>query len=450
MAIGKFLLGAALVALTPAMAGAQTPALSPPGGAAPTARAPLPAPAAVVNGVRALIARDYVVPEMKKPLDAALVKGLAIGRYEHIDPAELANRMSQDMAAVAHDKHLNIHFSPEEAQALANGPADAGDDEYFGREGYWKKIASDNNQGVVRLEVLDGNVRYLNYRSFFWAGEPSKAAINQAMTFLRAGDAIVIDLRDNGGGSPIAVRYLASYFIPEGTKLVTFYLKQDPPTTSVAEAVPGGPIAGKPVYVLTSGHSASAAEEFASHVERFGFGKLVGETTAGAGFRNELYPVAGAFVLSLSIGRPELAKGGGNWEGKGVAPAIPVPADQALDTARADALRQLAEKARTPQEKTELGWMAAGAKARLAPPMPAESMAAYAIQIGERGVSVEGGTLIYQRKGGIRTVIRPIGPDLFAMDADPRTHLRFLRKDGTIDGLQFEHADGTSNKVTRS
>jgi len=112
VAIGKFLLGAALVALTPAMAGAQTPALSPPGGAAPTARAPLPAPAAVVNGVRALIARDYVVPEMKKPLDAALVKGLASGRYEHIDPAELANRMSQDMAAVAHDKHLNIHFSP--------------------------------------------------------------------------------------------------------------------------------------------------------------------------------------------------------------------------------------------------------------------------------------------------------------------------------------------------
>lgn len=302
---------------------------------------------------------------------------------------------------------------------------------------------------MVKLEVLDGNVRYMNYRGFFWAGEKTAAAIDQAMTFLRGGDAIIIDLRDNGGGSPIAVRYLASYFIPADTKLVTFYFK-GVPTVSSTEKVPGGPIEGKPVYVLTSGHSASAAEEFAAHVDRFGFGKLVGETTAGAGFRNSLYPVAGGFVLSISNGRPDLARGGGNWEGKGVAPAIPVPMDKALAAAQADALGQLADKAASPQEKKELGWMATAAKARLGPPMPAEALAAYVVQIGERGVTVEGDRLIYRRKGGIMTALSPIGPDLFAMDADPRTHLRILRKDGAISGLQFEHPDGSSNIVSKS
>jgi hypothetical protein len=447
VAVGKILMGVVLAAVVPVLAAAQAPQVR--SGAAPIGQAPLPDPVVVVNGVRALIARDYVVPEMRKPLDAALARGLASGRYAHVDPMELANRLNADMAAVAHDKHLNIHFGPEEAQSLAAGPADAGDDDYFGRDGFWKKVASDNNQGVIKLEVLDGNVRYLNYRAFFWAGEPSKVAIDQAMAFLRGGDAIIIDLRDNGGGSPMAVRYLASYFIPEGTKLVTFYLKQNVPTISVAEAVPGGVISGRPVYVLTSGHTASAAEEFSSHVERFGFGKLVGETTVGGAYRNEMYPVAGAFVLSLSIGRPDLARGGGNWEGRGVAPAIATSMENALAAAQGDALTQLADKATTPQDKTELGWLAIGAKARATAPMPAESLTAYVVQLGERGVSVEGGQLVYRRLHGIQTVIRPIGPDLFVMDQDARTHLRYLRKDGTITGLQFEHPDGTSNIVTK-
>lgn len=444
MVLGKMMMSVALAAMVPVLAAAQAPQMRP----APAAHAPLPDPAKVVREVQALIAREYVLPEMRKPLEAALTKALASGRYANLDPMELSARLTADMAAVAHDKHLNIHFGPEEAASLAAAPGDAGDDDYFGREGYWAKIANDHNQGVVKLEVLDGNVRYLNYRGFFWAGERSQAAIDQAMAFLRGGDAIIIDLRDNGGGSALAVRYLASYFIPADTKLVTFYFK-DVPTVSTTQAVPGGPIAGKPVYVLTSGHSASASEEFASHVDRFGFGKLVGETTAGAGFRNELYPVAGVYVLSISNGRPDLAKGGGNWEGKGVAPAIAVPMDKALAAAQADALGQLADKA-APQDKTELSWMATAAKARLAPPIPAEAMPTYVVQIGERGVSIEGDRLIYRRKGGIETALSPIGPDLFAMDADARTHLRILRKDGAITGLQFEHPDGTSNVATKS
>lgn len=443
MAGKKIMVSVALAAMVAGLASAQAPQMQPGG---PAAHSPLPDPAKVVREVQALITREYVLPEMRKPLNAALEKGLARGRYAHVDPVELSARLTADMAAVAHDKHLNVHFAPDEAQSLAAAPADAGDDDFFGRDGYWAKIANDNNQGAVKMEVLDGNVRYLNYRGFFWAGDKTAAAIDQAMAFLRGGDAIVIDLRDNGGGSPIAVRYLASYFIPADTKLVTFYFK-DVPTVSTTGRVPGGPIMGKPVYVLTSGHSASAAEEFASHVDRFGFGKLVGETTAGAGFRNELYPVAGGFVLSISNGRPELAKGGGNWEGKGVAPAIAVPMDKALTAAQADALTQLADKAASPQEKNELVWMATAAKARLAPPMPAAAMAGYVVQIGERGVSIEGDRLIYRRTGGITTALSPIGPDLFAMDADPRTHLRILRKDGAISGLQFEHADGTSNIV---
>ena len=449
MTVATWIMGGALAVIAAGPIAAQAPMAPAQGG--PSVRAPRDAApvdgARVVAEVRALIARDYVDAEKRKPLDAALARGLASGRYANLDPMELSNRINADMAAVAHDKHLNIHFSPDEAKSLAAGAPGDESDEFFGRDGFWAKVARDNNQGVVKLEVLDGNIRYMNYRGFFWAGEPTKAAIDQAMAFLRGGDAIVIDLRDNGGGSPEAVRYLASYFVPAGTTLVTFYLKQNAPTRSIAEAVPGGPIAGKPVYVLTSGHTASAAEEFASHVAGFGFGKLVGETTTGAAYRNDLYPVAGAYVLSLSIGRPELPKGG-NWEGTGVKPAIATAYDRALAAAQADALGVLADKA-APADRNELAWLAIAAKARVADPMPQTELAGYVGSYGERSFTLAGGQLHYARSNGINSAILPIGPDLFVIDADPRTHIRFLRKNGAISGFQFERMDGTTNLITK-
>lgn len=447
--IATWIMGGALAAIAAGPIAAQAPIA--PASRGPMVRVPRDAApvdaARVVADIRALIARDYVDAEKREPLDAALARGLASGRYANLDPMELGNRINADMAAVAHDKHLNIHFSPDEAKSLAAGAPGDESDEFFGRDGFWAKVARDNNQGVVKLEVLDGNIRYMNYRGFFWAGEPTKAAIDQAMAFLRGGDAIVIDLRDNGGGSPQAVRYLASYFVPAGTRLVTFYLKRNAPTSSIAEAVPGGPIAGKPVYVLTSGHTASAAEEFASHVAGFGFGKLVGETTTGAAYRNDLYPVAGAYVLSLSIGRPELPKGG-NWEGTGVKPAIAAAYDRALAAAQADALGVLADKA-APADRNELAWLAIAAKARVADPMPQAELAGYVGSYGERSFTLVGGQLHYARANGVNSTILPIGPDLFVIDADPRTHIRFLRKDGAISGFQFERMDGTTNLITK-
>ena len=194
-------------------------------------------------------------------------------------------------------------------------------------------------------------------------------------------------------------------------------------------------------------HTASAAEEFASHVAGFGFGKLVGETTTGAAYRNDLYPVAGAYVLSLSIGRPELPKGG-NWEGAGVKPAIATAYDRALAAAQADALGALADKA-APADRNELAWLAIAAKARMADPAPQTQLAAYVGSYGERSFTLAGGQLHYARTNGVNSAILPIGPDLFVINADPRTHIRFLRKDGAISGFQFERMDGTTNLITK-
>jgi hypothetical protein len=74
--------------------------------------APAAAPArvdgrTVVAEMRRLLNANYVLPEVRPKLDAALAKGLAEGRYDTSDPAVLLDRVNADLTAVAHDKHLS-------------------------------------------------------------------------------------------------------------------------------------------------------------------------------------------------------------------------------------------------------------------------------------------------------------------------------------------------------
>lgn len=399
-----------------------------------------------VEAVRKTLRENYVLKERRPALDAALAKGLASGRYKVGDPQELAKRINEDLDAVAHDKHLGLSFNPQVAAELK--PGGQGDDDGEQAQ-FFRDLAHRNNHGVSELRVLPGNVRLLRYDGFMWTGPESQAAIDNAMAFLRGGDAIVIDLRTNGGGSPDAVRRLASYFVPAGAKLVTFHMRDEKPTVSNADAeVAGGRITGVPVYVLTSGRSASAAEEFASHVKGFGFGTLVGETTAGAGYRNDTVPIPGGFVLSVSVGRPELPDGS-DWEAKGVPPKLAVAQDLALDRAQQEALTALADKAQGPR-KTELEWAAALHGARIARAAPALPVAAYAGRYGERSIVLEGAGLVFQRDGGPKSALVPLGGDLFALERDPRTRLRFVTANGNITGFVLERADGSKIEASKA
>lgn len=396
---------------------------------------------AVAEDVRKVVRENYVVPERRAAIDAVLAKGIASGRYDGIAPDELAQRITDDMAGVAHDKHLNLRYDPR-APEPRRGPGAGGppDPAAFAAQ------ARRSNHGIVELKVLPGNVRVMVYNGFIWAGEESAAALDDAIKFLMGGDAAIIDLRGNGGGSPEAVRHITSYFVPPGTLLVTFHMRSDPPTTS--STGPNPPKLGmwpkeKPLYVLIGGRTASAAEEFSSHVAGFKFGTLVGETTAGAGYRNEIVPIAGGFALSVSVGRPELPDGRGDWEAKGVAPQVAAPLDLAQAKALQLAYGRLGAGA-AGGRKTDYEWLAAGQGALVSPAPLARPAEAYAGRFGVRVISVENGRLTYKRDGGNSTVLLPIGPDLFALEADPLARVRFVVEGGNVTGFELLSSNGSA------
>lgn len=386
------------------------------------AAAPAPADArAVVAEVRRIIAERYVLPERRPALDAILARGLASGRYGVADPGQLAERINADLDTAGHDRHLNFHYDPQAAAGLAARTGQGEPD-----ESAYERQARAANHGVSELRVLPGNVRYLAYDGFMWIGPESGAALENAMRFLAGGDAVIIDIRRNGGGSPEAVQYLVSHFLPAGRPLVTFHMngRPSPDSLSTLAELPAGRMVGKPLYVLTSGGTASAAEEFTGHVGGYRIGELVGETTAGAGFRNEVVPIAGGFVLSVSVGRAVLASTGRDWEAVGLAPTVPTEVAGALDVAHALALRRLAAAA-PPQARPRLEAIADGVAARGARHAPALPLAAYAGRYGERVVSVEDGRLYSRRGSRPRVALIPLGGHVFVIDNDPALRVEF-------------------------
>ena len=345
---------------------------------------------AVVADVQRILDANYVLPEMRPKLSAALSQGLAAGRYNVSDPSVLAERINADMSAVAHDKHLGMHHDPAQQARLAASPAGSGADDAPPSEEEVRQ-ATRLNHGITEMKVLPGNIRYMDLIGFFWGGKPTEEAYDNAMRFLRDGDAAIIDLRHNGGGSPDAVRYLISHFLEPNRPIVTFYMRGKPgDTLKTLATLPAGRMIGKPLYVLTSGGSASAAEEFIGHVAGFKVGELIGETSAGAGFRNEFFPVAGGYVISVSVGRAVLASTGKDWEGVGIAPTVQIGQDKALDVAQMRALRRLASNA-TGEDKRILEARATVLEAKATPVATELPLAQYAGAYGERSVSLGDG-----------------------------------------------------------
>jgi hypothetical protein len=403
---------------------------------------------AVATAIQKLLDANYVLPEARPKFDAVLAKGIAAGRYDISDPDQLVERLNADLHTVTPDKHLGLMYAPETSKELAAHPDSGADDAPPTPEDIAAAIR--RNSGLAQMRILPGNIRYLETDGFVWAGDVTERAYDDAMRFLAGGDAAIIDMRKNGGGSPDAVRYLISHFLAPNTPLMTFFIGTKPGQHTTALATTRAPrMVGKPLYVLTSGGSASAAEEFLGHVAGYKLGELIGENSAGAGFRNQFYPLPDGMMISISVGQAILASTGKGWEGVGFAPDSAVPVDQALDVAEAHALKRIASTA-APDKRRALEVQAAMLMAKTAPVKTALATAAYAGPYGERTVRADGDVLTIARTGGGTSKLVAIGPNQFAYENDPGATVTFDVSGDRATALHLVRSDGSTADGTRT
>jgi len=375
----------------------------------------------------------YVFPEMRPKIIDRLNQSQQSGRYATNDPIVFAERITEDLRDVAHDRHLSLRVDAAAyAAALAPAASDAGEDAFMRRQ------AIRDHHGLVEMKILTGNIRYLKIDGFEWINDETGIAYDEAMRFLKDGDAIVIDLRNNGGGSHGAVRYLVSHFLDGDTLELTFHQGSEVPSQSrILEHLPAGRLKGKPLYVLINGRTASAAEAFAYDVQQFKLGELIGAKTAGAANNNKLLPIAPRFILSVSYGRPVHAISNKNWEGEGIAPDVDTPPAQALDVAQLRALTRLSQDAKAPPEQLgEYAWAKVGVEARLHPvTVPASKLSAMAGRYAKvdakqdvAQVTLRDGALWLIRPNRPEARLSPLTDDLFAVEGVEILRVRFTGK----------------------
>ncbi|MDP9363058.1 MAG: S41 family peptidase [Chloroflexota bacterium] len=297
---------------------------------------------AVVSDVVAVLTREldaaYVYPEVAPAISATVRRHLDDGRYVGLDGEAFAARLTSDLQEVSGDKHLRVSFRSD--------PTPDGQQDEVARQRWeeYREHGERTNFGVVRVERLAGNVALLELCEFF-DPELGGEVVVAAMNLVASADALIVDLRWNGGGSPAMVALVTSYlFDPEPVHLNDLYWRRGDVTRQfwTSAYVPGRRYGReKPVWVLTSRETFSGAEEFANNLKQLGRAVLVGETTAGAAHPGSFVRLHASFDAFIPTGRPINPISKGDWEGVGVAPDIDVPAADALRTAHAAALRHV-------------------------------------------------------------------------------------------------------------
>ena len=382
---------------------------------------------AAVDEVLRLIGAHYVFPDKREAIVAAVKAARDAGSYDVANPQEMAEKLTADLSKASGDGHLYVNYNPAQFADLSR-PARSDAPSRFELD-----AGRERNDGYDEQKVLAGNVRYVRVSGFMWSEKTTPPIVDAAARFLSNGDAIIIDLRGNGGGHAEAVRRLISYFFAGGTQeLMSFHdgIRGKTEINRVLAKLPAPRLTGKPVYVLIDGGAASAAEEFAYHIQQFKLGTLVGEKTAGAANNNQLFPVAPYFVASVSFGRPEHPVSRTNWEMVGIAPHVMTPSPAALNQAHLMALKTLSARG-TQAQKDGYSWDIAGLEAALKPAqLSTAALDAYVGTYGIRRVWREGATLKFQREQRPPTELIPMGPDLFGLASTASVRLKFRRENG--------------------
>ncbi|MFP2907441.1 S41 family peptidase [Pyxidicoccus sp. 3LFB2] len=406
--------------------------------------------AKIVDRVSAALNETYVFPDVARKMEASLRKKLKAGAYDTLtNSALLAEALTRDLQEVSKDQHLSIHY----AASLPPGMGPEGPATPAAREEMRREMAS-RNFGFEKVERLAGNIGYLDLRGFMGAELAGETAI-AAMGFLAHSDAVIIDLRKNGGGDPSMIQLITSYFFDEPTHLNSFYIRKGDITHQfwTSAHVTGRRMTDVPVYILTSQRTFSAAEEFSYNLKHLKRATLVGETTGGGA-----HPVRAQFLddvhllVRVPFGRAVNPITGTNWEGTGVAPDLKVPADKALETAHLAALKQLRATVKDDAKKQRLDWSIQGLEALGRPvTVTADVLKSFAGSYGPSTLVFENGSLWYEwRKGKPRMRAIPMTPDTFRLDGVDFVRLR-IEKDasGRVTGLSNLYEDGNVDKAPR-
>lgn len=297
--------------------------------------------AAAIEDIAREFERIYFLPGVGELVAKDLRARLQRGDYDRITASrKLAEVLSRHIDAICKDAHTEVAYFEDDqlADMPSSDPAAAKKREERRRA---RMVAP--NFGFAAPQRLPGNVALIRFTGFERAVDAAPF-VRQLMSDAADAAAIVFDLRENPGGSTDLIPVIASYLFDE--QPVHLFDQSNRHLGTYEESWTTPQLTGKrfgsrkPVYILTSRETFSAAENFAYTLQQLKRAKVVGERTPGAAHGAFGRPVTSHLVPMIATKRTIHAVTKSDWRG-GVVPDVPVPAAEALDAALAAARAEL-------------------------------------------------------------------------------------------------------------
>lgn len=405
-----------------------------------------------ITSISDLLNNNYIFPEIAKKMEEFLNSKMRDGDYDNIsDPVAFAEQMTKDLQQISNDKHIRVGYSPQQVTEMREMEKNQISPEEQDRI-FFERLLGDNF-GFKKVEQLPGNIGYIDFR-FFGPGEMIKEKVATVMSFVENCDALIFDMRYNGGGDPTGIRLICSYLFgdtPVHLNDLYFRPKDTLEEFWTLKEIKGKRMPDVPVYILTSSYTFSGAEEFSYNLKNLDRATLIGQTTGGGAHPGGSQIVNDDFILNVPTGRAINPYTKTNWEGTGVTPHIDIPSNKALTKAHILALEKITPSLNDPILKGRNEFLIESLNAVLnASDVSSEILNSYAGTYGDRKVYFENGRLYYQR--GTRQIfeLTPMSDDTFMLKEIPFFRLKFEKdSSGRVASVTGIYDNGTTDNTPK-
>jgi hypothetical protein len=407
----------------------------------------------LINSISDSLSKHYIFPDKAEHISAYLHTQLKTNAYTKLlkDPQKLEQEIAKDIRSVYRDPHLRVQFDPGFNSQVAYHPTP---EELQQVKKYWKE----NNYSFKKLEVLPGNIGYLSFNLFVDDIKAAKPTIKAALSFLANTDAIILDLRNNMGGDPTMVSQLESYFFAQKTKMNSLINRSNNDTIFMyADPFKSDSLSlSMPVYILTSQHTFSGAEDFCYGLQVAKRAFIVGETTGGGAHPQMPFSVNQGFVMYIPFARSLNPITHTDWEGTGVIPDVKISANKALIKAQELIFRESLTRTNDPKTKNKYLYLINSLlENEVKEKLPLSTLLHYVGDYGGLAVYLDENKLYCRNNnnGGGITELKQLTNNLFQLDKDAQ--IEFKKNNQSVvfgvsilvnDGSVFEEKKTISKK----
>ena len=240
-------------------------------------------------------------------------------------PAEEAGLQAGDIICEVNGTNT-LSMSTSEVANLVKGEEGTEVEIKVSREGKELTVKATRrtiNVPTVESEMLSDGIGHLTI-SQFEDVTPDQFNENLAKLKKEGMTSLILDLRNNPGGTVTAVTSIASQILPKG---LIFYM-EDKNGKREEYTCPGADF-DIPMVVLVNQYSASASEILAGAIQDAGVGKLVGVTTFGKGIVQNLYPLGDGSAVKITVA-DYYTRNGRNIHKVGIEPDVTIEYDSEL------------------------------------------------------------------------------------------------------------------------